>query len=307
VELQDQFDAFEATVKDTEFFCNPAAKLHGNVTTPILNPNHHLTFYTIECKEEPQTWQVEVDNQFGPQNLTVSGPVGLGVPTQKEGHEPPVGLDHFLLYEVTTVASMEVVVGLNDQFGNATVMVYEPVYFANPVQKTYESVLAEIENPEEHLVFYEIVDFNTALVVSNQFANDDCLNVAGPHLLAVPSEKISFVGPCFIATAAYGTSMAEEIEILREFRDEYLLTNPVGRDLVEFYYRVSPPMAEFITEHPSLKPIVRAGLVPAVTMSAVAVNTTPAEKAAIAGLVVLVSVALAVWVTKRRGRGPRYT
>jgi len=112
---------------------------------------------------------------------------------------------------------------------------------------------------------------------------------------------------CFIATAAYGTPMAEEIGILRKFRDEYLLTNPVGATLVELYYRVSPPIAEFITEHPSLKPIVRAGLLPAVAMSNAAVNITPAEKTAIAGLLVLVSVALAVWATRRRGRGPEYT
>ena len=111
---------------------------------------------------------------------------------------------------------------------------------------------------------------------------------------------------CFIATAAYGTPMAKEIEILREFRDEYLLTSPVGQTLVDLYYRVSPPMAEFITEHPSLKPIVRAGLVPAVAMSTVAVNTTPAEKAVIIGLLVLVSVALAVWAKRRRDRGTEY-
>jgi parallel beta-helix repeat protein len=120
-------------------------------------------------------------------------------------------------------------------------------------------------------------------------------------------EFISQFAGCFIATAAYGTPMAEEIEILREFRDEYLLTNPVGKGLVGFYYRVSPPMAEFITEHPSLKPIVRTVLVPAVVMSTVVVNTTPAEKAAIVGLLVLVSVALAVWAKRRRGRGPEYT
>jgi len=112
---------------------------------------------------------------------------------------------------------------------------------------------------------------------------------------------------CFIATAAYGTPMAEEIEILREFRDEYLLTSPVGKALVGLYYRVSPPIAEFITEHPSLKPIVRAGLLPAVAMSTVAVNTTPAEKIVIASLVVLVSVAVAIWATRRRSRGPEYT
>jgi hypothetical protein len=88
------------------------------------------------------------------------------------------------------------------------------------------------------------------------------------------------IGFCFITTAAYGTPMAEEIEILREFRDEYLLTNPVGEALVDLYYQVSPPIAEFITEHPSLKPIVRAGLVPAVAMSTLAVNTIPAWKTA---------------------------
>ena len=112
---------------------------------------------------------------------------------------------------------------------------------------------------------------------------------------------------CFIATAAYGTPMAEEIGVLREFRDEYLLTNPVGATLVDFYYRVSPPIAQFITEHPSLKPLVRAALLPAVAMSAVAVNTTVNERTIIAVLLGLVSAALVVWAIRRRGRGPEYT
>jgi hypothetical protein len=114
-------------------------------------------------------------------------------------------------------------------------------------------------------------------------------------------------GCCCVATAAYGTPMTEEIQILRDFRDAYLLTNPVGKGLVEFYYSVSPPMAEFITEHPSLKPVARVGLAPAVAMSTIAVNTTPAEKAVIVGLLALVTVALAVWATRRRGRGPQHT
>jgi len=114
-------------------------------------------------------------------------------------------------------------------------------------------------------------------------------------------------GWCFIATAAYGTPMAEEIQTLREFRNEYLLTNPLGQAFVNLYYKVSPPIAEFITDHPSLKPIVRAGLVPAVAVSTVVVSTTLAEKAVIVGLVVLVSVAVAVWATRRRGRCPEYS
>jgi isopenicillin-N N-acyltransferase-like protein len=113
-------------------------------------------------------------------------------------------------------------------------------------------------------------------------------------------------GGCFIGTAAYGTHMAEEIQIFRKFRDEYLLTSPMGQALVDLYYRVSPPIAEFITEHPSLKPIVKVGLLPAVAMSAVVVNTAPVEKMAMVGLLVLVSVALAVWASRRRCGGSEY-
>ena len=111
---------------------------------------------------------------------------------------------------------------------------------------------------------------------------------------------------CLIATATYGTPMADEVQVLRAFRDEHLMRNPFGRALVAFYYKVSPPIAEFITEQPALKPIVRVGVMPAVAMSTVVVNTTPAEKTALVGLPALVSVALAVWVMRRRRRGPEY-
>jgi hypothetical protein len=106
--------------------------------------------------------------------------------------------------------------------------------------------------------------------------------------------------PCCTATAALGTPMAREIGILREFRDEYLLTNQMGTSLADLYYTVSPPIAEFITEHPSLKPLVRAGLAPAVAMSTIAVGASPAEKTIIVGCLVLCVVALTIWATRRR-------
>jgi len=80
-------------------------------------------------------------------------------------------------------------------------------------------------------------------------------------------------GGCFVATAAYGTPMAEEVQVLREFRDEYLLTSPLGQRLVDVYYTISPPIADLIAEHPSLKPIVRAGLVPVVTMCSMLIDS----------------------------------
>ncbi len=117
---------------------------------------------------------------------------------------------------------------------------------------------------------------------------------------------ITTASVCFIATAAYGTPMADEVQILRDFRDGYLLTNQPGRAFVGFYCRVSPPIARFIAGHPRLKPIVRAGLVPVVAISTMVVDTGPRQQVLIPGLVVLVSVLVAVWADRQRRSQQRY-
>ena len=66
---------------------------------------------------------------------------------------------------------------------------------------------------------------------------------------------------CFIATAAYGTPLHEDIDVLRGFRDEYLMTNPLGRAFVEIYYATSPPIADVIRANEGLRTVVREGLV----------------------------------------------
>jgi hypothetical protein len=78
-----------------------------------------------------------------------------------------------------------------------------------------------------------------------------------------------------------------------------MMTNPAGRGLVSVYYSLSPPLAQFIDDNPSLKPVVRAGLWPAVTLGTLAVNTTPVHKIAIVGGLVLLSIIL-VWLVRRR-------
>ncbi|MBI4712286.1 MAG: hypothetical protein HY762_03130, partial [Planctomycetes bacterium] len=67
---------------------------------------------------------------------------------------------------------------------------------------------------------------------------------------------------CAIATAAYGTPFARDIDILRNFRDRRLLTNPIGRKYVYLYYKYSPPVAATIRQYPVLRYLTRQALQP---------------------------------------------
>lgn len=58
---------------------------------------------------------------------------------------------------------------------------------------------------------------------------------------------------CFIATATFGTEHQSEINVLRKFRDDYLITNRLGLYLVDTYYQNSPPIADYIRNHPWAK------------------------------------------------------
>jgi len=74
-------------------------------------------------------------------------------------------------------------------------------------------------------------------------------------------------GGCFIATAAYGSYMESHVKVLRDFRDHFLLTNPVGKAFVDLYYTYSPPVADFIANNDTVRLMVRWSLMPVVGMS----------------------------------------
>ena len=84
-------------------------------------------------------------------------------------------------------------------------------------------------------------------------------------------------GGCFIATAAFGSYAEPHVRLLRDFRDQCLLTNTPGKWFVSMYYRYSPFWANLINIHAWCKPIVRLALMPLVCISYIMVNTSAAS------------------------------
>jgi len=74
-------------------------------------------------------------------------------------------------------------------------------------------------------------------------------------------------GLCFIATAAYGSSLHPYVKILRDFRDTYLMPKKLGRILVDLYYKYSPFVADLIAKHKVLRVAVRTVLLPLIAFS----------------------------------------
>jgi len=73
-------------------------------------------------------------------------------------------------------------------------------------------------------------------------------------------------GGCFIATATFGTPMANEVNILRRFRDNFLLRNFTGEMFVCVYYKLSPPIARAIKKSEMLRRVARISLIPVVNL-----------------------------------------
>ena len=105
------------------------------------------------------------------------------------------------------------------------------------------------------------------------------LRVYSDAIISGDSSNANITTPtlCFIATASYGHDSGE-VGLLCKFRDECLLTNPLGTAFVKAYYKLSPPVAEFISESEPLKAAVRVALKPLVAIATNALNEEVAQQ-----------------------------
>jgi hypothetical protein len=98
-------------------------------------------------------------------------------------------------------------------------------------------------------------------------AVDNCQNKSPLIATEVltPERPLGEVDACFIATAAYGSSMAADVEQLRRFRDTTLAKTVFGELAVEAYYTFGPALAGLIGESEVLRQTARSLLEPIVS------------------------------------------
>jgi len=85
--------------------------------------------------------------------------------------------------------------------------------------------------------------------------------------IATPKRTFATVTPCFVASVAYGSPLADEVSVLRRLRDRYLLPHPLGRAAVTAYYRAGARAAEWVRPHPQLREGLRLLLTPLVGLA----------------------------------------
>jgi plastocyanin len=129
--------------------------------------------------------------------------------------------------------------------------VVEPV-----VEEVVEPVVEEVVEPVVEEVVEPVVEEVVEPVVSNQESEEG--------------------GGCLIATAAYGSEMSPQVQMLREIRDNQLMNTEAGTAFMStfnnVYYSFSPTIADMERENPMFKEVVKLGLTPMLSSLAIMEN-----------------------------------
>jgi len=126
------------------------------------------------------------------------------------------------------------------------------------------------ETPEEEPVQTEVIVIDEEPEIDAEPIMESSEPVCGPGtelkngVCVVEDKKKG--GGCLIATAAFGSEMAPQVQFLREIRDNTVLQTESGTSFMtgfnQFYYSFSPVVADYERENPTFKEAVKLTLTP---------------------------------------------
>jgi streptogramin lyase len=169
----------------------------------------------------------------------------------------------------------------------------------------------------------------TIVATKNAPAQTYQLTVTGTSTVPSRTHLITLtvrVSPCLIATAAFGSELAPEVQFLRTFRDEQVIRTFAGSNFMTvfnaWYYSFSPAVAQFEYSHATARMIIRVTLYPLIgilhlsslsyamlaSQPELAVLTTGIIASFLIGVVyVAFPISCILWITKKQIRARNIT
>ena len=122
-----------------------------------------------------------------------------------------------------------------------------------------------IDGPQSSATFAEVIDAMLDEPIEEAMAQEETMEEE--MMAAETTEKED--GGCLIATAAYGTELAPQVQFLREVRDNTIMSTASGAAFMtgfnQLYYSFSPTIADMERENPMYQEAVRAFITPMIS------------------------------------------
>ena len=122
-----------------------------------------------------------------------------------------------------------------------------------------------IDGPQSSATFAEVIDAMLDEPIEEAMAQEETMEEE--MMAAETTEKEG--GGCLIATAAYGTELAPQVQFLREVRDNTIMSTASGAAFMtgfnQLYYSFSPTIADMERENPMYQEAVRAFITPMIS------------------------------------------
>jgi len=225
----------------------------------VANPGYGFGNWTATAGEFGSVTAAETTFTMPDQAVTVTA--------HFEQVSPPPGVPTVTTQAATAITSYSGTVNMSYTVGNfssvevrfACKRLTDPAWFYSvwvprTADGTYTEVLTDLVSQTEY-EFKAQLKYNSTVIEGAVYQFTTATGTSTSL-----NDLLGYFG-CFIATAAYGTPTAKQIDVLREFRDVVLLKSTVGSQFVVLYYQLSPPVADFIAGNEFLRTLVRELLV----------------------------------------------
>jgi len=144
-----------------------------------------------------------------------------------------------------------------------------------------------IDGPQSSATFAEVIDAMLGVPMKEVMAQEGTIEEELSEITSGNSQEEEG-GGCLIATAAYGSELAPQVQFLREIRDNTVMSTSTGASFMtgfnQLYYSFSPSIADLERENPMFQETVRAFITPMVSTLSIMTLAEDGNEAEVLGL-----------------------